>query len=63
MEAPTGLESSADRLNSHINMMVGTLETVAKDLLELLDGCNRKFQECFNPNYSVLPTPVAAPLP
>ena len=54
-----------DRLTSHINMLVGTLEKVAKELLQVLHETNRKYYEVVNPSqlYSEAPTPLAMPLP
>ncbi|CAG9322185.1 unnamed protein product [Blepharisma stoltei] len=58
-------ESQIDKLNAHIGMLVNTLETVAKDLIQVLGECNRKYYEIVNPAQlgSGPPTPLAMPLP
>lgn len=57
--------SHVDKLQNHIQMLVGTLETIAKDLILVLDNSNRKYFEVVNPRYlsSSPPTPLATPLP
>ncbi|OMJ68769.1 hypothetical protein SteCoe_33689 [Stentor coeruleus] len=54
-----------DKLTAHINMLVKTLEKVAKELLTVLHEANRKYYELVNPSqlYSEAPTPLAMPLP
>ena len=54
-----------ERLNSHINMLVNTLETVAKELMQLLSEANRTYYEYVAPDKlsSEPNTPLAAPLP
>jgi hypothetical protein len=63
--ASEGENSNVDKLQSHIQMLVGTLETIAKDLILVLDNSNRKYFEVVNPRYlsSSPPTPLATPLP
>ena len=53
------------KLTNHINMLVETLEKVAKELLQILYETNRKFYEVVNPAqlFSEAPTPLAMPLP
>lgn len=52
-------------MNSHISMLIGTLESTAKYLIELLNGVTRKYYEFIDPKAidSEPPTPIAAPLP
>lgn len=58
-------ESTGDKLSSHINMLVGTLESVAKDLIQVLCETHRTYYDFMSPNGtgSSPPTPLAAPLP
>lgn len=76
-EGQDGFESSADfdpqaeprdqvsKLNTHIELLVNTLETVAKDLIGVCGDVNRKYYEVVNPAELISgpPTPLAAPLP
>jgi hypothetical protein len=49
----------------HMNMLVTTLEGVAKDLIDLLNDISFRFYEFTKPSVvcSEPPTPLAAPLP
>ena len=53
------------KLNAHIELLVNTLETVAKDLIGLCSDVNRRYYEVMDPRelLSGPPTPLAAPLP
>ena len=53
------------KLTSHVNMLVSTLEKLAKELLQILHDTNRKYYEIDNPSqlFSEAPTPLAMPLP
>lgn len=52
-------------LNNHIQMLVTTLENVAKKLIEMLNDATYKYHENKDPSklLSDPPTPIAAPLP
>lgn len=54
-----------EKLTNHINMLVETLEKVAKELLQVLYESNRKYYEVVHPEqlFSEAPTPLAMPLP
>lgn len=58
-------ELTVEKLNTHIGMLVGTLEKVAKDLIQIVAESNRQYFEILNQVdvYSRPPTPLAAPLP
>ncbi|OMJ69989.1 hypothetical protein SteCoe_32142 [Stentor coeruleus] len=58
-------DDDTSKLTEHINMLVKTLEKVAKDLLIILHESNRKYYEIVNPSqlFSEAPTPLAMPLP
>lgn len=58
-------DDDTGKLTAHINMLVKTLEKVAKDLLVILHETNRKYYEIVNPSqlFSEAPTPLAMPLP
>ena len=53
------------KLNAHIELLVNTLETVAKDLISVCGDINRRYYEVVNPAELISgpPTPLAAPLP
>lgn len=53
------------KLNTHIELLVNTLETVAKDLIGVCGDVNRRYYEVVNPAELISgpPTPLAAPLP
>ena len=55
----------ATKLNAHIELLVNTLETVAKDLIGLCGDVNRRYYEVVDPRELISgpPTPLAAPLP
>jgi hypothetical protein len=48
-----------------MQLLIGTLEVVAKDLIELCNDVNYRFYEIERPSVvnSEPPTPLAAPLP
>lgn len=52
-------------MNDHLNMLVSTLENVAKSLILMLNDVNRKYYEYVDPTAldTDPPTPLAAPLP
>ncbi|CAG9313411.1 unnamed protein product [Blepharisma stoltei] len=58
-------ENTIDKLNNHIQMLVGTLEKVAKELIQIVAESDRQYYEILNKVevYSRPPTPLAAPLP
>lgn len=62
---PEPEEVTIQKLNSHIQMLVNTLETVAKEILHVLIETNREYYQLLNNQemYSRPPTPLAAPLP
>ena len=77
-EGPDPLESSeadfdpqaesrdqASKLNAHIELLVNTLETVAKDLIGVCSDVNKRYYEVVDPLELISgpPTPLAAPLP
>lgn len=59
------LDSTVDKLNNHIQLLINTLETVAKDLISITQNTNQKYYEIVDPLalYSEPPSPLAAPLP
>lgn len=59
------LDSTVDKLNNHIQLLIGTLETVAKDLISITQSTSQKYYEVTDPLslYSEPPSPLAAPLP
>lgn len=61
---PEGSDENS-KLTAHVNMLVSTLEKIAKELLQVLHETNRKYYETVNPSqlYSEAPTPLAMPLP
>ena len=62
---PEPAEVTVQKLNSHIQMLVGTLENIAKDLIQVLAEADREYYQLLNKQdvYSRPPTPLAAPLP
>ena len=62
---PEPSEDTIQKLNTHIQMLVNTLETVAKDLIQILTEANREYYQQVNllEAFSRPPTPLAAPLP
>lgn len=58
-------ENTVDRLNNHIQLLVNTLEDVAKSLINITQNTYRSYYELVDPNllYSEPPSPLAAPLP
>lgn len=58
-------EDIIEKLNSHIQMLVGTLEKVAKELIQVLTETNREYYLALGKQdqFSRPPTPLAAPLP
>ena len=62
---PEPSEVTIQKLNSHIQMLVGTLENIAKDLIQVLAEADREYYQLLNniEVYSRPPTPLAAPLP
>lgn len=63
-ENPPG-DGTIDKLNSHIQLLVNTLEGVAKNLIEVTTGVYKKYYEIVDPSQldSDPPSPLAAPLP
>ena len=62
---PEPSEVTIQKLNSHIQMLVGTLENIAKDLIQVLAEADREYYQLLNniEVYSRPPTPLAAALP
>jgi hypothetical protein len=62
---PEPAEMTVQKLNTHIQMLVGTLENIAKDLIQVLAEADREYYQLLNniDVYSRPPTPLAAPLP
>lgn len=62
---PEPAEVTIQKLNSHIQMLVGTLENIAKDLIQVLAETDREYYQQLNnvEVYSRPPTPLAAALP
>lgn len=58
-------ENTVDKLNNHIQLLVNTLEEVAKSLITVAQNTYRSYYEIVDPNllYSEPPSPLAAPLP
>lgn len=58
-------ENTVDKLNNHIQLLVNTLEEVAKSLISVTQNTYRSYYELVDPNllYSEPPSPLAAPLP
>jgi hypothetical protein len=58
-------QEQVPKLNAHIELLVNTLETVAKELIGLCGDVNRRYYEVVNPAELISgpPTPLAAPLP
>ena len=58
-------ESTVDKLNTHIQLLINTLEGVAKDLISITQATSQKYYEVVDPLvlYSEPPSPLAAPLP
>jgi hypothetical protein len=58
-------ENTVDKLNNHIQLLINTLEGVAKDLISITQATNQKYYELVDPLvlYSEPPSPLAAPLP
>jgi len=54
-----------ERMDAHVQLLVGTLETVAKDLIEVCKDANERYYSQVKPTLisSEPPTPLAAPLP
>lgn len=54
-----------EKMDAHVQLLVGTLETVAKELIEVCKDANLRYYEYVKPSlvYSEPPTPLAAPLP
>ena len=62
---PDPSEVTVQKLNAHIQMLVGTLENIAKDLMLVLAEADREYYQLLDKQdvYSRPPTPLAAPLP
>jgi hypothetical protein len=58
-------ENTVDKLNNHIQLLINTLETVAKDLIAMTQNTSQRYYELVDPLalYSEPPSPLAAPLP
>ena len=58
-------ENTTDKLNNHIQLLVNTLEDVAKNLILITQTTYRSYYELVDPRllYSEPPSPLAAPLP
>ena len=58
-------ENTVDKLNNHIQLLINTLEGVAKDLINITQATSLKYYELVDPLilYSEPPSPLAAPLP
>ena len=58
-------ETTVDKLNNHIQLLVNTLEDVAKNLIMITQNTYRSYYEIVDPGqlYSEPPSPLAAPLP
>ena len=58
-------ENTVDKLNNHIQLLVNTLEEVAKSLILITQNTYRSYYEIVDPGqlYSEPPSPLAAPLP
>jgi ribosomal protein L29 len=65
VEEEKDLNSTVDKLNNHIQLLINTLETVAKDLIAMTQATSSKYYEITDPLslYSEPPSPLAAPLP
>ena len=64
-EEENSARNTEDRLNNHIQLLITTLEGVAKDLIAITQNANQKYYEVVDPLvlYSEPPSPLAAPLP
>jgi hypothetical protein len=64
-DKPSDTKSSDEQAGGHLQMLVGTLETVAKDLINMIFTVDHKYYELVDPAElnSGPPTPLAAPLP
>jgi len=62
---PEPREDAVEKLNAHIQMLVGTLENLAKELIQVLTEANREYYLALGmqDQFSRPPTPLAAPLP
>ncbi|CAG9323821.1 unnamed protein product [Blepharisma stoltei] len=62
---PAPGDSTEDKLNNHIQLLVNTLEGVAKSLIEVTTEVDKKYYEIVDPSQlnSDPPSPLAAPLP
>ena len=58
-------ETTEDKLNIHMQLLVNTLEDVAKSLIAITQNTYRSYYELVDPRllYSEPPSPLAAPLP
>ena len=58
-------DSIEDKLNNHIQLLVNTLETVAKSMINITQNTYTAYYELVDPKmlYSDPPSPLAAPLP
>jgi hypothetical protein len=58
-------DTTEDKLNNHIQLLVHTLETVAKSLINVAQNTYTAYYELVDPKmlYSDPPSPLAAPLP
>ncbi|OMJ72904.1 hypothetical protein SteCoe_28546 [Stentor coeruleus] len=58
-------DTTVDKLNNHIQLLINTLEGVAKDLISMAQNAGLKYYEFVDPLvlYSEPPSPLAAPLP
>jgi hypothetical protein len=58
-------ENTTEKLNNHIQLLVNTLEEVAKNLIVITQTTYRCYYELVDPRllYSEPPSPLAAPLP
>jgi hypothetical protein len=63
VQAPS--ENTVDKLNNHIQLLVNTLEEVAKSLITITQNTYKCYYELVDPSllYSEPPSPLAAPLP
>ncbi|CAG9310602.1 unnamed protein product [Blepharisma stoltei] len=58
-------DKTIEKLHEHVSMLINTLESVAKELINILADTNSKYYEIVNPNILSLnpKTPLAKPLP
>ena len=58
-------QNTIEKLNEHIQLLITTLEGVAKNLISITKATDEKYYELVDPNelYTEPPSPLAAPLP